>query len=106
MATDKETVFADGFFFKRNDNAPDFVIGSLSLKVSKVIDFIGMHEKDGWLNLSVKKSRKGGFYVELDTYVSKSSVENEPEEIPNDSSEDSNDNTGQLPDIDGDGLPF
>ena len=27
MSEQKEKVFANGFMFKRNDNAPDFIVG-------------------------------------------------------------------------------
>ena len=36
----KEKIFADGFNFKRRDNAPDFVVGNLSLKAEEAIQFI------------------------------------------------------------------
>ena len=32
-----EKVFADGFIFKRNDNAPDFVVGRMSIKIDDAI---------------------------------------------------------------------
>jgi len=32
MSEKKERVFADGFSFKRNENAPEYVIGRLSMK--------------------------------------------------------------------------
>ena len=31
MSQDK--IFADGFIFKRRENAPDFVIGNISVKI-------------------------------------------------------------------------
>ena len=69
--------FANGFIFKRNDNAPDFVVGKLSIKAQDAIMFINHHNKNGWLNLDIKKSKEGKFYMELDTYEAKES--NEPE---------------------------
>lgn len=66
MSTEK--IFASGFTFKREENAPDFVIGSLSLEVSKAIEFIKEHSSNGWVNLDVKKSKGGKIYVELNTY--------------------------------------
>lgn len=65
MSTEK--VFAKGFIFKRNDKAPDFVVGSLSLKSNEAIEFIKEQGKE-WVNLDVKKSKEGKFYVELNTY--------------------------------------
>jgi len=63
--------FANGFIFKRNDNAPDFVVGKLSIKSQDAIMFINQHNKKGWLNLDIKKSKEGKFYIELDTYEAK-----------------------------------
>lgn len=73
MAEDK--IFADGFSFKRNENAPDFVIGRLSMKVDEAIEFMKTHEKKGWVNLNIKTARSGNPYVELDTYEPKSDGE-------------------------------
>lgn len=33
----KEKIFADGFSFKRNENAPDFVVGRMSVKVEDAV---------------------------------------------------------------------
>lgn len=66
-----EKIFADGFSFKRNENAPDFVVGRLSMKVDEAIAFMKKHEKRGYVNLNVKTARSGNHYVELDTYEPK-----------------------------------
>lgn len=63
-----EKVFADGFSFKRNEKAPEFVIGRLSLKVDDAIAFMRENEKNGWVNLNIKTARSGNHYVELDNY--------------------------------------
>jgi hypothetical protein len=78
----EEKIFADGFSFKRNENAPDFVVGRLSLKVDEAIAFIKSHEKRGWINLNVKTARSGNHYVELDTYEPKGSDESAPAKKP------------------------
>ena len=67
MAQD-EKIFADGFSFKRNEKAPDFVVGRLSIKAEDGVAFIREHEKGGWVNLNIKTARSGNHYVELDTY--------------------------------------
>lgn len=67
MAQD-EKIFAEGFSFKRNEKAPDFVVGRLSLKVDDAVAFIKDHQKNGWVNLNIKTARSGNHYVELDTY--------------------------------------
>jgi hypothetical protein len=68
----EEKIFADGFVFKRNENAPDFVIGRMSIKVEEAIAFLKQHEKGGWVNLGVKTARSGNYYIELDTFEAKS----------------------------------
>jgi hypothetical protein len=70
MAQD-EKIFADGFSFKRQENAPDFVIGRVSIKVDDAITFLRKHEKGGWVNLNAKYGRSGNPYMELDTYEPK-----------------------------------
>ena len=67
MAQD-EKIFADGFSFKRNEKAPDFVVGRLSIKADDGVAFIRANEKNGWVNLNIKTARSGNYYVELDTY--------------------------------------
>jgi hypothetical protein len=69
MSEKKERVFADGFSFKRNEAAPDYVVGRLSLKVDDAVAFIKKHANtNGWVNLSIMYGRSGNPYVELDTY--------------------------------------
>jgi len=67
----EEKVFADGFVFKRNENAPEFVIGRLSIKVDDAVAFMKDNAKNGWVNLNVKQARSGNYYMDLDTYEPK-----------------------------------
>ena len=76
MAEDK--IFADGFSFKRSENAPDFVVGRLSMKVDEATAFMKEHVKNGWVNLNIKTARSGNHYVELDTYEPKKAEESKP----------------------------
>ena len=65
----KEKVFADGFVFKRREDAPDFVIGNIAIKVDEAIAFIKANVKDdGWVNLNINISKGGNPYMELDTF--------------------------------------
>lgn len=66
-----EKIFADGFSFKKQENAPDFVIGRISIKVDDAIAFMRKHEKNGWVNLNAKYGRSGNPYMELDTFEPK-----------------------------------
>lgn len=64
----KEKIFADGFSFKKNDSAPSFVVGKLSLKIDDAIAFMKRNDKSGWVNLNINQANSGNFYVELDTW--------------------------------------
>jgi hypothetical protein len=77
-----EKVFAEGIIFKRNDNAPDFVIGSMSVKVSEFVPFLQANAKNDWTNLQVKKSQNGKMYVELDTFEPKPQGGSQPASQP------------------------
>jgi hypothetical protein len=65
---DNNKTFAEGINFKRNDNAPDFVVGKLTIKADAAIQFIEKFSKDNWMNLDIKKAKSGKYYIELDTY--------------------------------------
>ncbi len=71
----KDKIFADGFIFKRRENAPDFVIGNISVKVDEAVAFLKANHKNGWVNLNVLTSQAGKPYVELDTFVPKKKEE-------------------------------
>jgi len=70
-----EKIFADGFVFKRNEKAPDFVVGNISVKVEEAVAFLKQHTKNGWVNLQVKNSQGGKYYIELDTFEPKSQAQ-------------------------------
>ena len=65
-----EIKFANGLIFKRSEKAPDYVIGSLSIKKSEFIPFLNSEQGD-WVNLSIKLSKAGKYYIELDTWKPK-----------------------------------
>jgi len=67
----QEKIFADGFSFKRRENAPSFVIGRQSIKVEEAIAFLKANVKNGWVNLDIKQSKSGSYYCELDTWEAK-----------------------------------
>jgi hypothetical protein len=74
--TKEEIVFADGFKFRiKHVNAPDFVLGSLSIKVDDAISFLKANQKNGWVNLGIKESRAGNPYMFVDTFEAKKSEE-------------------------------
>jgi 23S rRNA C2498 (ribose-2'-O)-methylase RlmM len=81
MAQD-EKIFADGFSFKRNEKAPDFVVGRMSIKEEEGIAFIKKHVKNGWVNFNIKIAKSGNYYVELDTYEPTTKPQAETKSVP------------------------
>jgi hypothetical protein len=71
MDNQKPKVFADGFSFKKGENAPEWVIGRQSIKVDEAIAFLQANNKKGWVNIDIKLSQKGTYYCELDTWEAK-----------------------------------
>ncbi len=58
MSEQKETVFMDGFIFKRpKEGVPTFVKGHLSIKTSEAIAFLQKHDKGGWVNADLLASK-------------------------------------------------
>lgn len=70
---DKE--FATGIYFNPpSDRAPDFVKGSLSVKPEAFISWLQSQKTNskGYVRLSIKESKNGRHYMELDTWEPKS----------------------------------
>lgn len=67
----QEKIFAEGILFKRNEKAPEYVIGNVSVKLDEAIPFLQANAKNGWTNLSIMLSKGGKYYIELDTYQPK-----------------------------------
>lgn len=68
--SNEEKIFADGVYFKLpSEKAPGFIKGRLSFKVAEFSAFLSKHESNaGWVNLDIKESKGGKYYVELDTF--------------------------------------
>lgn len=68
----QEKVFVNGFISKEvNDNAPEFILGNASVKIDDLIAFLNDNRKyavNGWLNWTIKRSKDGKRYTELDLY--------------------------------------
>ncbi len=60
--------FPDGFIVKRRENAPDFVVANVSIKVDEFGKFVKANSKNGWVNLDVKTAQSGKMYAELNTW--------------------------------------
>ena len=69
MSNMKDKTFADGFLFSKNPQAPEFVVGKLSLVVDDAVKFLREHtDSKGWVNLDIKQSKAGKYYLELNTW--------------------------------------
>lgn len=65
----QEKVFANGFIIKeRNPNCPEWVVGNVSIKVDEFIQTLQQYNKNGWVNITIKKSQGGKTYAEIDTW--------------------------------------
>lgn len=85
MSEQNETVFGEGFIFKRpHENAPEFVKGSMSIKADEAIAFLQKYKKaDGWVNLDLLASKDNTkLYFKLNTYVPKPKEEIKPAAQP------------------------
>ena len=67
MSNDK-TYFPEGLFFKEpHSNAPDFVKGSVSIKVEDFKKYLSK-VKGEWLNIDLKISLDGKAYAQINTF--------------------------------------
>jgi hypothetical protein len=64
----KDKVFAKGFNFKRSENAPEWVVGKLSIKLEDAMPFLTQNQANDWVNLNVVQGKQGNYYIELDTW--------------------------------------
>lgn len=73
MESTKE--FPKGIIVKApNEKAPEFVIGSISIKRSEALEWIDSKETD-WINIDIKRSKEGKMYLEVNNWVKKSAAE-------------------------------
>lgn len=77
-----DKIFVDGFRFERpREGSPEFVKGKLSIKVPEAIAFLTLHQTNaGWVNIDLKKSKKGTLYLELNTFSPKKPEEDKIDE--------------------------
>lgn len=67
-----EKVFTEGLIFKLpRDGAPDFVKGSLSVKVDEFKSFLDQHVSNGWVNIDLLLGKSGKPYGALNTWKPK-----------------------------------
>ena len=63
-----DMIFCDGLIVKRRDNAPEFVVANLSIKVDEFTVFLDEHRAEGWVNIDIKISKGGKMYASLDQW--------------------------------------
>jgi len=107
MSEQKETVFLNGFIFKRpRAGGPDFVKGEMSIKADDAIAFIQQHAKNGWVNADLLASKDNTkLYFKLNTWEKPADNARPPSEAPQAAPQGANEQQG-VPDIDDSNIPF
>lgn len=63
-----DVIFPDGLMVKApREGAPDFVKGSISIKIQELINWLGQQSGD-WINLDMKVSKGGKWYAQVNTW--------------------------------------
>ena len=101
-----DKIFVNGLRAKKpNENAPDFVIADLSAKVADLHEWLnenqGLANDAGYINLSLKKSKAGKYYIEVNTWKPKQ--DNHPAPRKEYYTPDGGDD---IPEIDNSDVPF
>ena len=66
---ENKKIFADGLIYKApKQGAPEYVKGSISIKVDEFKAFLDKHVNNGWVNLDFLKSQKGKLYFALNEW--------------------------------------
>lgn len=65
---ENEIKFAEGLYFKRNDNAPDFVVGKLSINWEQFSKWAKANRDGDWANLEIKRAKNGKYYIAVDEW--------------------------------------
>ena len=66
-----EMEFPKGLMVKKpRDDAPDFVIASISIKREELIEWLSGKDGD-WINLDVKEAKSGHWYSSVNTFKPK-----------------------------------
>jgi hypothetical protein len=63
-----EIEFIKGLFVKKpNEKAPQFVKAKMSFKREELIEWLQAQTGE-WINMDIKESQKGEYYVQIDTW--------------------------------------
>lgn len=76
----EEKIFTDGLIFKLpRESAPDFVKGSLSVKVEEFKAWLDTHVDNGWVNIDLKVSQGGKAYAEKNNWKPEGGAPQKPD---------------------------
>lgn len=71
--SDKKKI--DGLIVKKNDKSPEWVLTSVSMDVEPFKKWLDENKNaKGWVNLDLKKTKDGRFYLDHNDYKPKDSV--------------------------------
>ena len=92
MENQTESIMVNGFYPKpKHENAPDFVIGKLSIRVDQFREFLGEYLKEHpeeWINIDMKVSKNGKGYAVIDNWEPGQQGASAPQPAPADDKED------------------
>ena len=80
-----DIIFVNGLSAKKpHENAPDFVKANLSVKVASLHEWLnenqGLANDAGFINLTLKESKAGKWYIAVDNYTPKKQNNPNPRE--------------------------
>lgn len=76
-----DKIFVDGMSLFKNDRANWFMIDGF-IQADKFIEFLNKYkDENGQIKFQIKESRKGGYYVELDTWRPTKNFQNETSNV-------------------------
>jgi hypothetical protein len=71
--SDKKKI--DGLIVKKNEKSPEWVLTSVSVEVESFKKWLDENKNGkGWVNLDLKKTKDGRFYLDHNDYKPKESV--------------------------------
>lgn len=81
-----EVVFPEGVIVKEpSSKAPDFILGNVGVNVERFAEWAEKHKNaKGWVFLTIKKSKKGGYYAQLDTWKPPQEEEKKTDDVVED----------------------
>lgn len=78
----QDNIFIGGMSFRKpREGAPEFIKGSISIKLKDFFEFAKQHNNGtGWMNIDLKKSKGGKLYLSLNTWKKGDKKEDAPQQ--------------------------